>query len=159
LNQHFIYNTLNNVQYFINKGEREASLVCISRLGRLLRQWMQDTSVAAEPVSEAVSQLENYLELEQLRFSGHFSFSVSCGLPSGDAVFITPHIIFPLAEHAVGWCQKQPAGGSISIRFLEDHPFIRCTVEATAGGVSLAAGLHIVPQQNNTSRLCSVSSL
>jgi len=159
MNQHFIYNTLNQVQYFIHKGEKEASLSYIIKLSRLLRQWMHDTGKSSVPVTDEISLLSAYLTLEQLRFADRFSFEVVTDVPQSGSVFITPHLIFPLAEHAVSWCLRQKEAGHICIRMLPDAPFLQCMVVAQAGGESLAANLHLVPQLNNISRLCNVSSL
>jgi len=148
LNQHFIYNTLNHVQYFINKGEREASLAYIIRLSRLLRQWMKDATKPGVSISDELSMLSGYLTLEQMRFSGRFSFEATSSIPGSECVFITPHIIFPLAEHAVSWCLKHSEATSIRIQISEARPFILCTVQAEAGEESLAASLHLLPQHN-----------
>ncbi len=151
LNQHFIYNTLNHVQYFINKGEKEASLNYIIRLSRLLRQWMHDTTQSAVSITDELSLLSGYLALEQLRFSGRFTFEVTSSVPEGEGVFITPHIIFPLAEHAVSWCLRHSEEGAIRIHISAAKPFLHCAIDARAGAESLAAGLHLLPRQNHRS--------
>ena len=159
MNQHFIYNTLNQIQYFINKGEKEASLAYISKLSRLLRQWMYDAEQPYVSIADEIALLESYLALEQMRFADRFSFEVATGVPERETIFIVPHIIFPLVEHAVGWCLKHHDAGAISIYISHDAPFIHCSVQARCNTESLIANIHLIPQQNKQPPPCNVSSL
>lgn len=150
MNQHFIYNTLNHVQYFINRGEKEASLNYIGRLSRLLRQWMRDASERAVSVADEMHLLQEYLTLEQMRFADRFSFEVATTVPACREIFITPHIIFPLAEHAVVWCLKQPAGGTIRICISPDDQLILCNIRAGNDDAVMETSVHLVPRHKNS---------
>ena len=157
MNQHFIYNTLNQVQYFIQKGDKEASLNYISRLSRLLRQWMHGTEQTSISLADEISLLQGYLSLEQLRFSHRFSFDVVTDVQESRSVFVTPHLIFPLVEHAVSWSMRQTESGHISIRVVPDSPFLQCRVVAETVSAASVANLHLLTHEINFARACNVS--
>ena len=77
LNPHFLFNSLNAIQYFVTEGDNEATLKYINRFSVFLRNVLKVSDDVAVGVEEEALMLEQYLWLEQNRFPGKFIYQVS----------------------------------------------------------------------------------
>ena len=100
LNPHFLFNTLNAISSLVVSGRPRDADTMIDRLSSFLRG-----SLAADPdrlvtVEEEFEMLENYLEIESVRFGDRLSPSISLPDHLGDAQ-VPPFLLQPLVENAV----------------------------------------------------------
>jgi PAS domain-containing protein/two-component sensor histidine kinase len=72
MNPHFIFNAMNSIQYFISKNERENALVYLSLFSKLIRNILTGTLENKTTVHHEMETLQNYIELENLRFDMKF---------------------------------------------------------------------------------------
>lgn len=77
LNPHFVFNSLNNLQYFINSGEKKIALSYVSRFSKFMRQIILLAGAPKGTLQEEATILRQYLELEKLRFEDKFDFTVT----------------------------------------------------------------------------------
>lgn len=76
LNPHFLFNSLNALQYFIAKDDKRTSLQYIGRFSGFLRKVIafgDEVFIRLKDESDIVSE---YLRLEQYRFPGRFEYEV-----------------------------------------------------------------------------------
>ena len=66
---HFLFNTLNNIDYLISIDVKKAS-DSISKLGDMLRYMIYDAKAEKIPLSREIRNIEDYIELIRLRTSG-----------------------------------------------------------------------------------------
>jgi LytS/YehU family sensor histidine kinase len=118
MNPHFIFNSLNSIQHYINANkDREANeyLVSFSRLVRMnLESWQSGTV----SLKDELDRLEIYLSLEKMRHSDMFDFSIEIDpkLNTFDCV-IPPMLLQPYAENAViHGLSKQAMQGMLTVR-------------------------------------------
>jgi hypothetical protein len=97
LNPHFLFNTLNNI-YSLSLGQSAATSPSIARLGDILDYILYRCDQTFVPLSGEVALLNNYIELEKLRYDErlHISFKTSIDRE----VNIAPLIMLSLAENA-----------------------------------------------------------
>ncbi|HEV2568984.1 sensor histidine kinase [Sphingomonas sp.] len=100
LNPHFLFNTLNAISSLVVSGRPRDAESMIDRLSSFLRG-----SLAADPdrlvtVEEEFEMLENYLEIESVRFGDRLAPSISLPDDLGDAQ-VPPFLLQPLVENAV----------------------------------------------------------
>ena len=76
MNPHFLFNSLNAVQYFIAADDKKASLVYISRFSAFLRKVIRFGDELSISMHDEVELLKEYLWLEQTRFPGQFEYEV-----------------------------------------------------------------------------------
>jgi len=102
MNPHFIFNCLNSIQNFIMDNEQELAMEYLGNFANLIRQNLKASVDAKITLDEEVAMLENYLKLEQLRFSNKFDYSISVheNLDILD-IKIAPLLIQPFVENAV----------------------------------------------------------
>ena len=70
---HFINNTLNAIKALIRRSPQQASEYIV-KLARFLDETRQTATVNSISLGQELEQLENYLDFQQLRFPGAFSF-------------------------------------------------------------------------------------
>lgn len=77
LNPHFIFNSLNAIQYHINISDKKEALKYMSQFSNFLRKILNNSDEILIKVSEEASLAENYLWLEQHRFNNLFSYHIN----------------------------------------------------------------------------------
>jgi ligand-binding sensor domain-containing protein len=131
MNPHFIFNALNSIQTFMMKSETEQALSYLGRFARLIRNVLDNSQLNSIPVSKELRMLENYLELEKLRFTDHFDCKITVD-PELDPDFteIPTMILQPFVENAIwhGLLYKKEKG-YVKIAFEKRENTVLCIVE------------------------------
>lgn len=102
MNPHFIFNCLNSIENFIMQNEKRLASDYLNKFSRLIRMILDSSRSEVVPVAKDMESLQLYIELEQLRFSGKFSYQsyVDPELMNGDYK-IPPLLIQPYVENAI----------------------------------------------------------
>lgn len=101
MNPHFIFNSLNSIQSFINTGDKKAANRYLQHFSRLIRQNMVNISANQIPVRQELEVLRHYLEIEQLRFGGNLQYSITVDREATNYCTLPPLLVQPLAENAI----------------------------------------------------------
>ncbi|MCB9286738.1 MAG: histidine kinase [Lewinellaceae bacterium] len=102
MNPHFLSNCLNTIQSFIAKGEKMTAMRYLSNFNRLLRRALDFSQVNEISLEEEVQLLKDYIELEQMRFGGRFTYQVE--VDEAIDLFdtqIPPMLVQPFVENAI----------------------------------------------------------
>ncbi len=102
MNPHFIFNCLNSVQSFINNQESKLANLYLVSFARLVRGCLMASNKEKISLSDEIQILQDYLELEKMRFSNRFSygFDIDPSLDT-DAVRVPPMITQPFVENSI----------------------------------------------------------
>lgn len=141
MNPHFIFNALNSIQTFMMKKETEQALSYLSRFARLIRNVLDNSQLNSIPISKELKMLENYLELEKLRFGDQFTYSITVDEAlDPDFTDIPTMIIQPFVENAIwhGLLHKKE-DGKLSITFHQLEGIVLCVIEDNGIGRETAA--------------------
>ncbi|MBK7159521.1 MAG: histidine kinase [Ignavibacteria bacterium] len=79
MNPHFIFNSLNSVQYLINIDRKREANDYISLMAKLIRMNLESASESYIRLDEEIKRLDLYLRIEKLRFSDKFSYDIIAG--------------------------------------------------------------------------------
>jgi len=102
MNPHFIFNSLNSVQYLINSQRNEEANDYIAMMAKLIRKNLDTAGNGFILLSEEINRLKLYLDLEKLRFQERFSYEIITGTDLDiDAVMIPNMIIQPFVENTL----------------------------------------------------------
>jgi len=102
MNPHFIFNSLNSVQYLVNKGRNDEANDYISILAKLIRKNLDTAGDSYILLDEEISRLTYYLEIEKLRFQDKFYYEIIAGEDVDiESVLIPNMILQPFVENAV----------------------------------------------------------
>ena len=100
LKPHFLFNSLNTIAMLMRIGQTQDALQLLTRYGRLLRTTIESDQ-KEWPLSEEISFLKRYLDLEQARFSDRLSVAIDLDDCASQAIVPT-FILQPLVENAIG---------------------------------------------------------
>jgi hypothetical protein len=95
MNPHFLFNSLNSIQYFISADDKKASLQYISRFSAFLRKLIHFGDEISITLKDEAELLNEYLWLEHTRFPGQFDYKVT--LPEN----LQQAKILPLLTHGL----------------------------------------------------------
>ncbi len=148
MNPHFVFNTLNSIQYFISSNERKSAFEYLSKFSKLMRCILDNSERATVTVAEELDALRLYLDLERLRFEGKFDYHLTLD-PAIDqhTIEIPTLLIQPLVENAILHglnCER--TGGLLDITLSLGQDAIVCSIEDN--GIGIEKSLEQKPQQN-----------
>src|ERR1700748_224058 len=124
INPHFFFNTLNSLYALTLKGSDQASKVVL-RLSALMHYMLYDAGTDKVLLTDEISHLENYIGIEQLRFSGRMDLSFQ---HSGDITgkMIAPLLLLPLIENAFKHGLTEATGWiTIDLKVTGNHLFLK----------------------------------
>lgn len=103
LNPHFIFNSLNSLQYFVNSNEIKRSSDHIAQFSKLMRYFLYHADKKTIQLSEELKRIELYCLLEQVRFNNNFqfTFTIDPTIENIDAIEIPNMILQPFIENAI----------------------------------------------------------
>ena len=102
MNPHFIFNTLNSIQSYIYKNNKEASVDYLCRFSELIRGVLQNSQHHTIPIKHELRTIEAYLDLEKIRLNNEIDYSIKTDKDIDTERFIIPALIIqPYVENAV----------------------------------------------------------
>ena len=102
MNPHFIFNTLGSIQNYLLHNKPYEAGIYLSKFARLIRQNFNALNTPMISLDEEVDRLKNYLELERLRMSEKFDYTIVMDESiESDEMLIPSMIIQPFVENAV----------------------------------------------------------
>ncbi len=102
MNPHFIHNCLNAINRFILNNENEAAIHYLTRFSRLIRDVLNHSREVSIPLSDELTSIRRYLEMESLRFNDQFKYDIQIGANvAPEKVKIPPMLIQPFVENAI----------------------------------------------------------
>lgn len=161
MNPHFIFNSLNAIQYFITQNDKKSSLTYLSKFARLLRQVLDLTKAIKVPLQEEVEMLKSYLEMESMRFDGHFNYEITLEDPLAASTIEIPGMLLqPFVENAIvhGLLHLQSGEGMLRIHMKKEDDFIICTVSDNGVGRKKSAAINAQRKPNHKSHGMEIAS-
>ncbi|MEO0902467.1 MAG: histidine kinase, partial [Bacteroidota bacterium] len=132
INPHFIFNSLTSIQHLVSKDERATTLKYLTKFSRLTRNVLESSMDTNVVLADEIKMLEDYLELESLRFSESFTFELEIS-PSLDTYSIEiPFMLTqPFVENAIvhGLLPKKEAPRDLKITFETRDDMMICVIE------------------------------
>ena len=100
LNPHFLFNSLNALAVLVRDQKTHDASRMLERLGAVLRQVLQGEKRQEVPLSDELRFIEQYLAIEQVRFSDrlHVQWAIA---PSVRDALVPEFILQPLVENAI----------------------------------------------------------
>ncbi|GJM33550.1 MAG: hypothetical protein DHS20C18_25510 [Saprospiraceae bacterium] len=136
MNPHFIFNCLNSIQNFILQNEKEAAILYLGSFASLVRSMLNASVSGKILLVEEVKLLNNYLELEQLRFKSRFTYEVRTdGNVDVFEVEIPPLLVQPYVENALlHGISGRKTGGRVVVVFEKKEDYLEVSIEDNGTG-------------------------
>ena len=131
MNPHFIFNTLNSIQYYVFQNDRIASNDYMTKFAKLIRKTLENSEHPAIPIHEEIDALELYLELESLRFKKKFTWAIDIDDEIDTYMYKIPTMLIqPFVENGIGHGLMHKDGpGNIRIVLRMGDKCINCSIE------------------------------
>ncbi|MBI3238219.1 MAG: histidine kinase, partial [Flavobacteriia bacterium] len=102
MNRHFIFNALNSIQYYMNKEDKLSAHKYLSRFAKLIRMNLDSSMSNVVPVSEEISRLDLYLQIELMRFEDKFEYNITIADDiDTESIEIPPMLLQPYVENSI----------------------------------------------------------
>ncbi len=137
MNPHFVFNCLGSISSFIVQNGTDSAIKYLSKFSKLMRLTLEYSKESLIPIDKEIESLQNYLELEQLRFNHKFNFSISKSNEIEDDVALPPLLIQPFIENAIihGVIPKKEEG-IIQINFSIKEETLICVISDNGVGIN-----------------------
>jgi tetratricopeptide (TPR) repeat protein len=159
MNPHFIFNSLYSIQNFIVTEKPDKASIYLSKFAKLVRNILDNSTEEFVPLEKEISTIENYLELQQVRYVGKFSYRIDIDDEIDPEIMqIPPMLAQPFIENAIEHGIKhRETPGHIDIRFsLKDHTLL-FEVEDDGVGRQRAREIEIVQDPGHRSMATSLT--
>lgn len=102
MNPHFIFNCLGSIKQMILENEQENANRYLNKFAKMIRLSLEHSRRPYVTIREKLEYLNNYLEMEQLRFNHSFKYKIEIDENiRPDEVTVPPMMIQPLVENAI----------------------------------------------------------
>ncbi len=148
MNPHFIFNSLTSIQNYILDEEAHIASKYLSRFSKLVRSILDSSVEDHVSLEEEIATIENYLELQKIRFQDKFDYSIEVDEKiNPENMNIPPMLAQPFIENCIEHGIKhKKSKGHISIRFKSKGNYIMYEVEDD--GVGRDKARDILSRQN-----------
>ena len=147
INAHFIYNTLNNIQWLASANRMEDVVHTAQSLDILLRACARNDSDYVS-IEDEMTYVGAYLSAQKIRFHDLFDYTFELD-PLLMQMKIPKFIVQPIVENSIyhGFLESDRTGGQIRVSVFRRG--YRVIIEVYDNGVGIAAS-DIFPILNNT---------
>lgn len=158
LDPHFLFNVLNSISSLITLGRGEEAGRMMDQFSDLMRSTLKIDPEGSLTVAEEFDLIDQYLQIEAIRFGDRLSVDFDCPEDLGDA--LAPSLILqPLADNAVKYGvgrTRGPVKVSVSAR-REGSDLVleveNTVSEQTAAGAAIGTGTGLANVRGRLSRL------
>jgi tetratricopeptide (TPR) repeat protein len=169
MNPHFIFNTLNSIQYFMYQHDKLATNNYLTKFSSLIRKVLDNSQHTSVSLSNELEALNLYLELESLRFKDKFDYRITVDEDIDPLLYKVPTMLIqPYVENSIcHGLMPLDHKGSVQIDIRLAKECLICTIEDNGIGREAAienkksrgSGHNSLGTQITNSRLDLVNSL
>jgi ligand-binding sensor domain-containing protein len=141
MNPHFIFNTLNSIQYFLLDDDTSSSLTYLSKFAKLMRIVLDNSQHNFISIEEEIQGVRLYLELEALRFEESFDYDIVIDPQVNTYEYKMPALLLqPYVENSIrhGLLHKK-GKGHLLVQITKEENCLFCVIEDNGIGRKKAA--------------------
>jgi two-component system, LytTR family, sensor kinase len=138
LQPHFLFNTLNSINFLALERDTTALVTMVERLGNLLRASIRSTGSHLVPLEEELALLDQYLAIEEVRFRDRLRVERHID-PSAAGALIPSLVLQPIVENSIkhGFARRL-AASRLELTIRADQDML--SIMITDDGPGLAPG-------------------
>ena len=151
MNPHFVFNTLSVIQSLIQTEQYDDAVFSLGKFAKLNRKILNNSKQKLITITEEIAALQDYIDLQKMRFSEQIQYQITAKLSNPSALFIPPNLLQPLVENSIKHGvlpKKEP--GNIEVLFEVENGQLICKV------IDSGIGYHVsqekqqaIPGQSN----------
>ena len=131
MNPHFIFNTLNSIQYYMYRHDKLATNDYLTKFSSLMRKILENSQHTSVSLRDEIEALKLYLELEMIRFKDKFDYAISVDEEIDTLLYKVPTMLIqPYVENSISHGLMPCEGkGLVKINLKLENEYISCTIE------------------------------
>lgn len=132
MNPHFIFNSLNSINYFISNNDKLSANRYIADFSKLIRSILHNLSHDFISLEKEIESVEDYLKIEYLRFGDKFDYNITVAREIvHENIKISPGMIQPFIENAIwhGVRGLENRKGKIDVWFGLKNEQLTCIIK------------------------------
>ncbi|WP_395043620.1 tetratricopeptide repeat protein [Flavobacterium sp.] len=142
MNPHFVFNCLGSISSFIVQNGAHSAVRYLSKFSKLMRLTLEYSKQSLIPIDKEIQSLDNYLELERLRFNNKFDFTITKDPAIEDDLALPPLLLQPFVENAIiHGIIPGKEHGTIGIDFKLENQNLVCTITDNGIGFEKSAAI------------------
>ena len=162
MNRHFIFNSLNSIQYFINTQDRFSANKYLTNFAKLIRKNL-DASTTSENVISLADELERiqlYLSLESMRFKDRFEYEINVHDVDTEYEMIPAMIMQPFIENSIihGILPDEKKKGLITIDISIKSDLLEILIEDNGIGIEHSLSKKVRTEGDHQSKGMEITS-
>jgi tetratricopeptide (TPR) repeat protein len=129
MNPHFVFNCLGSISSFIVQNGTDSAIKYLAKFSKLMRLTLEYSKESLIPIDKEIESLQNYLELEQLRFNKKFIFEITKSEEIEDDMALPSLLLQPFVENSIihGLIPKKELG-NIKVHFAIQNQSLVCSI-------------------------------
>ena len=162
MNRHFIFNSLNSIQYFINTQDRYSANKYLTNFAKLIRKNLDSATSPDNIISleDEVERIQLYLSLEAMRFKDRFDYTIDVKNVDTESVFIPAMIMQPFIENSIihGILPDDTQKGEIEIVIEIINDYLEISIEDNGVGVDKSRSSKVKTEGDHRSQGMEITS-
>lgn len=154
MNPHFIFNSLNGIEYFILQNDKRHASVYLNKFASLIRIILINSRKEVVAFADDLQSIKLYIDLELLRFNHNFCYitDIDQALLEND-YRVPPLLIQPFVENAIihGFAYSDKKNLQLKISAIHRSEYIIYTIEDNGVGRRESAVYNALNKPNHTS--------
>ena len=154
MNPHFIFNSLNSINHFIAQNNELEANKYLSSYSKLMRNIMENSNKDFITLATEIEQLQEYLELEHMRFQDKFSYQIQIDNSlDTDSILVPNMLIQPQLENAIWHGLRYKEHDGLLVLSIKQHEgYLQVIVDDNGIGMSKSKELKTKHQKIHQSR-------
>jgi tetratricopeptide (TPR) repeat protein len=159
MNPHFLFNSLTSIQNFIVTEKPDKASIYLSKFSTLVRNILDNSMEEVVPLEREISIIENYLELQKVRYAGKFEYRIGIAdAIDPETVMIPPMLAQPFIENSIEHgIRHRETTGHIDIRFSLNNSILVFEVEDDGVGRQKAREIEVLKDPAHRSMATSLT--
>lgn len=131
MNPHFIFNTLNSIQYYMYQHDKLATNTYLTKFSSLIRKVLENSQHTSVSLRDEIDALTLYLELEMIRFKDKFDYEIRLDEEIDTFLYKVPTMLIqPYVENSISHGLMPCEGkGHVKINISLENEYISCVIE------------------------------
>lgn len=153
MNPHFIFNTLNSIQYYMYQHDKIATNNYLTKFSSLMRRVLENSQHTSVLLRDELEALNLYLELEKIRFKDKFDFEIKVDDEIDTLIYKVPAMLIqPYVENSlIHGLMPSGVPGIVRISLKLQNDYIACVIEDNGIGREAAADIKRKREDNHNS--------
>jgi tetratricopeptide (TPR) repeat protein len=153
MNPHFIFNTLNSIQYYMYQHDKLATNNYLTKFSSLMRKVLENSQHTSVPLRDELDALNLYLELEKIRFKEKFDYQINIDEEIDTLLYKIPTMLIqPYVENSIcHGVMPLDGNGLVKIDLKLEKEYITCIIEDNGIGREAAQEKKMKSEKNHNS--------